>query len=256
MKVLFAGPSLHRDLPFICKHDADLVCQGPARCGDIARAVLHGAGAIALVDGLFSENAAPWHKEILFALSRGVRVAGAASMGALRAAECRPFGMVGVGTIFRRFAGVGPTDDSDVAQLHAPRELNYLPLTEALVNIEPTLKRLATARVLRRNRIQALAAVARQLHYTDRTYPEIVRQCDALSRAEAQLALAWFETNAVDRKREDALAAVNWLRQQPARPRRRKRSWTFEPTTQWLHLLEMLNDGELEKPVMTGQPVS
>lgn len=256
MKILFAGPSLHRDLPFICKHDADLTCLGPARCGDIARAVLRGAVAVALVDGLFAENAAPWHKEILFALSRGVRVAGAASMGALRAAECRSFGMVGVGTIFRRFAVAGLTDDSDVAQLHAPRELNYLPLTEALVNIELTLKRLAAARVLRKNRVLALAAVARQLHYTDRTYPEIVRQCDALTGAEAQLALAWFETNAVDQKREDALAAVNWLRQQSAQPRRRKRSWAFESTTQWLHLLEMINDGELEKPVMTGQPIS
>lgn len=256
MKVLFAGPSLHRDLPFICKHDTDLHCLGPARCGDIARAVLRGAGSIALVDGLFSENAAPWHKEILFALSRGVRIAGAASMGALRAAECRTFGMVGIGTVFRRFAVSNLTDDSDVAQLHAPRELNYLPLTEALVNIEPTLKRLAAARALSKKKALALTAVARQLHYADRTYPEIVRQCGDLTRAEAQTVLSWLEANAVDQKRKDALAAVTWLRKQPARPRRRKRPWAFEPTTQWLYLLEMLNDGELEKSAMTIQPVS
>ena len=115
------------------------VCRGPARQGDIARAALEGASAIGLVDGLYEDVAAPWHKEILFALAQGVTVLGGASIGALRAAECAAFGMIGVGDIFESYVSGARVDDSDVAQLHAPAELDYAPLTEALVNVEATL---------------------------------------------------------------------------------------------------------------------
>ena len=60
-------------------------------------AVRRGVRVIGLVDGVFERVPAVWHKEILFALSEGVHVYGAASMGALRAAELDTFGMRGVG---------------------------------------------------------------------------------------------------------------------------------------------------------------
>ncbi|RUX88390.1 hypothetical protein EN930_18015 [Mesorhizobium sp. M7A.F.Ca.CA.004.11.2.1] len=69
----------------------------PARCGDVMRAVLEGRKVIGLIDGLFESGPAVWHKEILFALDAGCRLLGAASMGALRAAECWQFGMIGIG---------------------------------------------------------------------------------------------------------------------------------------------------------------
>ena len=59
---------------------------------------------IAIIDGYFERMAAVWHKEILVALEKGIAVWGAASMGALRAAELAPFGMVGVGAIYQAFS--------------------------------------------------------------------------------------------------------------------------------------------------------
>ena len=144
MKALFAGPSLYGDI--VAGRIAaapDVVCRGPAAQGDVAAAVLDGATAIGLVDGRYEDVAAPWHKEILFALSEGVAVYGGGSLGALRAAECAHFGMIGVGEIFARYMSGDLVDDSAVAQLHAPAELDYLPLTEALVNVEATIRRLA-----------------------------------------------------------------------------------------------------------------
>src|SRR5262245_46332423 len=47
-------------------------------------------------------------------LSSGVAVAGAASIGALRSAECSAFGMVGIGKILRRFSAGELADDADV----------------------------------------------------------------------------------------------------------------------------------------------
>lgn len=243
MKVLFAGPSLHHDLVFLRRHHGDVDWRGPARCGDIVRVVRSGATAIGLVDGLFDQNAAPWHKEILFALSIGIPVAGGASMGALRAAECGTFGMVGIGAIYGHYATGGVTDDADVAQLHAPAELNYLPLTEPWVNIEPTFALMDRQGVIGAQAVRLLAATARRMHYSERTYREIVRRTEGLTPTEADTAVHWLADHAVDQKRIDALAVLDWLRAQPEqRSSCPDLSWRLEETTQWLALLRSLDD--------------
>src|SRR4051794_9083188 len=99
--VVFVGPTM--------PHDAvteALPCsvRPPAAQGDVLRAVRAGASRIAIIDGYFENEPAVWHKEILHALSQGVPVLGAASMGALRAAELRVFGMVGVGWVYEQYA--------------------------------------------------------------------------------------------------------------------------------------------------------
>jgi len=242
MKVLFAGPSLHQDLVFLRRHQSDVAWHGPARCGDIVRAVRRGATAIGLVDGLFDQNAAPWHKEILYALSLGISIAGGASMGALRAAECSAFGMIGIGEVYRRYATGEVTDDADVAQLHAPEELNYLPLTEPWVNIEPTFRRMEEQGVLRSEAINALIATAKRVHYSERTYPEVVRRTEALTEDDAATALQWLRDHAVDQKRLDALAVLDWLRGQVDARSGKERPWQLQETTQWMELLRTLDE--------------
>src|SRR5262245_58082904 len=100
MKIIFAGPSCGEDSLSLCRADPTVKILAPACYGDVARACLDGTTAIGVIDGRFEDTRALWHKEILFALSKGVAVAGAASMGALRAAECSPFGMIGIGRVF------------------------------------------------------------------------------------------------------------------------------------------------------------
>src|SRR5712664_931827 len=70
----------------------------PAAQGDIFRLIEQSEpGVIGLVDGLFFDRLAVHFKEILLALDRGWEVLGAASMGALRAAELDQYGMIGLG---------------------------------------------------------------------------------------------------------------------------------------------------------------
>ena len=99
--VVFLGPTLApRDATFLLAADY----LPPACQGDIYRAVRDRRPvAIGLVDGVFQQAPAVWHREILWALTRGVHVFGAASMGALRAAELAPFGMQGVGRVFEAY---------------------------------------------------------------------------------------------------------------------------------------------------------
>lgn len=244
MKLIFVGPSLHRDLAFLRRRQDDIVWAGPARCGDIARAARSGVTAIALVDGLFDQSAAPWHKEMLYALSLGLPIAGGASMGALRAAECAAFGMVGIGTIFRRYASGELVDDAHVAQLHAPEELNYLPLTEPMVNVEPTLALLESQGIVSFGATRALMETARRIHYSERTYAEILRRCADLEPREAQMVATWLQTYAIDQKRQDALEVLDWLRVQPDIAPRPPHAWDFQETTQWLQLLNATREEE------------
>jgi hypothetical protein len=83
---------------------------------------------IVLIDGVFHQSLAVWHKEIVYALLEGIVCIGAASMGALRAAELWRYGMVGVGKIFEMYRD-GEEDDSLVAMTFQPD--TFRPLTAA-----------------------------------------------------------------------------------------------------------------------------
>jgi hypothetical protein len=239
MKVLFAGPSLAGDLDVLRQSIDTVQFGGPAARGDIAKAALDGASAIGIVDGVFENTMSVWHKEILFALSLGTAVGGAASMGALRAAECAVFGMAGIGSVFRRFHLGESMDDSDVAQIHMPAELAYRPLSEPWVNIEPTLRKMLLERLIDADEFHVLSAAARQLHFKDRTYRKIFEAATAVSSERAERLLTWISSNAVDQKRIDALELVDWLIAQPDR-RGAKPEWSFSDTTHWRALLDEL----------------
>src|SRR5581483_2813112 len=91
---------------------------------------------------------AVWHKEILWALTQGIHVYGSASIGALRAAELAPFGMVGVGRIFEAYRDGRLEDDDEVAVVHGPAEHAFQVHSEALVNLRATLAAARTAEVV------------------------------------------------------------------------------------------------------------
>lgn len=235
MKTLFAGPSLYGDIVGGRIAAApEIVCRGPAAQGDVAAAALDGATAIGLVDGRYEDVAAPWHKEILFALSEGVAVYGGGSLGALRAAECEPFGMVGVGEIFARYVSGDLVDDSAVAQLHAPAELDYLPLTEALVNVEATIRRVAARGLIEPALAEALEASARALFFKRLTFQAVVEQAGAPASL-----IALLVDHRVDQKRADARALVARL-QARGDARAAKPVWELARPTAWRGQLERL----------------
>ena len=97
----------------------------PAKQGDIVSDVVNlNPTRIILIDGVFRENLSPWHKEIVYALQYpGVKaIYGAASMGALRAAELDFLGMIGIGKIYEWYRDGVTEDDSEVALSFAQRE--------------------------------------------------------------------------------------------------------------------------------------
>lgn len=236
MKIVFIGPSMPDTRRF--PEYADIALRGPARRGDIAAAVLEGANVIGLVDGTFETNAAVWHKELLYALSQGVRACGASSMGALRAAECAAFGMIGIGSIYARYEAGALVDDGSVAVIHAPSELGYRPLSEPLVNVEATMQLLANMGGLQRDETAAILAAARALFFKDRTWGKILDLVPDLSGERKREIQELIGRHPRDVKREDALELIQIV--SGARDERLPppTGWQFTETAAWKQLLD------------------
>lgn len=202
MKIIFAGPSL----PDAASLAGEAVCVlPPAMQGDVLGQVEQGANVIGLIDGGFEYAAPVWHKEILHALSLGVAVLGAASMGALRAAECHPFGMIGIGRIFEGYRTGRLIDDAAVALMHAPSALGSKPLTIPLVNVSATLDAMADSGLLAAGLRERLEDAANAIFFKKRTWQSIVEQCAGIAEPDRPQLLATLLSNSVDQKRIDAL---------------------------------------------------
>ncbi|ANK75322.1 MULTISPECIES: TfuA-like protein [Ensifer] len=233
MNVVFVGPTLPD-----ARNAADksVLILPPAVQGDVLRAVEGGATAIGLIDGNF-ENVAPvWHKEILYALSLGVQVFGAASMGALRAVECAPFGMVGIGEIYRQYAEGARVDDADVALIHGPAELGYLPLTLPLVNVDATLKRLSQTQALDPALIASMGATASAMFYKERNWAGIVARVALPAGTDPARLTALLASEYVDQKGIDARHLLDALRHAPTQRTVASQGWKFNSTSMWKRL--------------------
>jgi hypothetical protein len=229
MKVLFVGPSLPDAAAMV---GAGVVVRPPATQGDVMGAVEAGATLIGLIDGGFEYTAPVWHKEILYGLSRGVNILGAASMGALRAAECHTYGMIGIGRIFEEYRDGTVIDDADVALIHAPAELNYFPLTVPMVNVRATLLQAGLDGVLTSEEGNALEQSAREMFFKERTWALIVENCQAFA-APRKLELGRLLPVAqIDQKRRDALTLAECLRTSDPLPKCAG-DWTVQTTSFW-----------------------
>jgi hypothetical protein len=209
--IVFAGPSLS---------GADYANGGaiefmpPAAQGDVYRAAQTGTRVIGLIDGYFHGVPAVLHKEILWAMANGIHVLGAASMGALRAAELSAFGMRGVGRIFEAYRDGLLTDDDEVALVHGPAELGFMPASEAMVNIRATLDRAAADRIVNAATAAAIAAIAKSQFYRERTWESVLAEAEAAVFSPQTIAglRAWLPRGMVDQKRADALALIAEVR--------------------------------------------
>ncbi len=215
--VVFTGPSLPPALAAELLPSA--VIAPPAQVGSVVRALRdHRPAALAIVDGYYERVPAVWHKEILLALSAGVACYGSSSMGALRAAELAPFGMVGVGEVFSWFSSGELESDDEVAVVHGPESVGYAPASVALVVARATVTR-AVAQAATRQEVADLVVVAgRRTWYPHRTWARLLAD-DVVGPdpkpgylASLRSLRSWVGAgNVVDVKRDDAFALCRRL---------------------------------------------
>jgi hypothetical protein len=213
--VIFLGPTLPVEA---ARRELDATYLGPVSQGDVYRAALEDPWAIGIVDGFFERVPAVWHKEILAAMARGVHVYGAASMGALRAAELDAYGMVGVGRIFRDFRDGVLEDDDEVAVVHAPAEFGYQSLSVAMVDIRATVAKATKAGVIHDSLGDVLVDSGKALHYTERTFERVLEGASGRGARSAAIAdfRTWLPRGRVEQKKRDALAMLRAIRRHRA----------------------------------------
>jgi hypothetical protein len=206
--VVFLGPSLDREK---AKRLVEARFLPPAKRGDITAAVTSGARIITLIDGVFFQDNAVGHREILSALEQGVRVIGASSMGALRAAELDGLGMVGVGTVYALYRDGVLVSDDEVALVYDPE--TGTALSEPLINIRCTLKKAEEEGVIGHEAASAILAIAASLYFPDRVWDSIFQEAESvLSGGEIRDLAAFVSSRGVDQKRKDAIKALERTR--------------------------------------------
>jgi hypothetical protein len=198
--VVFLGPSLPLD-------EAQRLVRAtflpPARQGDVFAALRRQPRAIALIDGVFEASPSVWHHELIAAQAAGVRVLGASSMGALRAAEL-PGVVRPVGTVAQRYVSGDWNDDAFVALLHADASRGYRALTVPHVNVWATLQLAVRRRVLTRAQAARWERRSEETFYQSRTWASVLQGAPA--------ALTTFVArSAVDLKAADARACLKAL---------------------------------------------
>ncbi len=205
---VFAGPTLtRRDV----EGREGFTWHPPAAQGDIFRLLeSRHPYSIGIVDGYFAGQPSVLHKEILWAMASGTVVFGAASMGALRAAELHSFGMRGIGDIFTRYRDGLIEDDDEVAVVHGPAELDFVSLTTPMVNIRATLDKAMADGVISAETGSFLTTAAKQAFYADRCWRTLGETARSHGLPKAELARfgSWLEQGELNVKRDDALAML------------------------------------------------
>ena len=146
----FIGPSL---APASVARVFSGEVHGPIKRGDLGVAIEAGYRRIAILDGVFAQSLSVSVEEIRDALSARATVVGAASMGALRAADAGVLGMIGRGWIFERYRDGRLCSEAEVALLFDPDSQRAL--TVPLVNV-----RWALELGVRRGRLNAASSAA------------------------------------------------------------------------------------------------
>lgn len=180
---IFTGPSAHG----IPSSSFDgLIRHPPARRGSVADLLDEMPGVIALVDGTFHSYPSVAHAELRDAVSEGWQVWGLSSMGALRAAEMRHFGVRGYGDVYQQYVDDPEFDDDEVALIHGV-EYPFHAISEPLIHIRYYLHQLREREELTPAQHERVIVQLKNSWYGDRTLPRLVQLLDVEGYTEARV---------------------------------------------------------------------
>ncbi len=176
--VVFVGPTIPRERVAELLPGADI--RPPMRRGDLHFFRQLHYSLFIIIDGVFFHDEAVPPREVIDIIKDGAVVLGAASLGALRAAELWPLGMVGTGAIYRLYRRGILVDEDEVAVLFNP-DSPHPPLTEALVDIRWSLHHARRHGSLTAPEAQMLLDKARRIPFPERTWGRL--SCSAPFRS-------------------------------------------------------------------------
>ncbi|MGA8728039.1 MAG: TfuA-like protein [Terracidiphilus sp.] len=172
----------------------------PIKRGDLAT-LPDETQIVGIVDGVFHQSLAVSPKEIIALLDRGVRVYGASSIGALRAAEMHMYGMIGVGEIFEMYRDRVIDADDEVAVAYDP--LADRTVSEPLVNIRSALRLAVAQRIVSSKEAGEIISTMKGTYYPLRSYQLLGHMYPALA--------PFLKAGRYDQKRDDAVLLLRTI---------------------------------------------
>ena len=165
---------------------------------------------IGIIDGVFHQSPAVAHKEILEALKRGITVVGGSSMGALRACELYPFGMIGVGNIFEDYKNGIIESDDDVAVALNPETLEQM--SESWINMKYNFEKTVNEDIITPDECEELLQIAKETYYPKRSFNYVIKK-SSISDEKKEILLKYIKENKFDIKTEDAVKVVEYIKE-------------------------------------------
>ena len=208
---IYLGPSL--DLHTAKQILPEAVYHPPIRCGDLLRLKRLSPQHAVIIDGFYETTPSVWHKEILCLMELGVHVWGAASIGALRAAELYQFGMHGIGKVFTAFKEGLLTDDDEVAVLHQDQAGNFCAINDAMVNIRATCDELERICLISSREKELLIQFCKKQFYPYRSLRRVICQFGSSQIEQYDMVMAWLSAyGLINIKRLDAIDALEQVK--------------------------------------------
>ncbi|RAP53037.1 MAG: TfuA domain protein core [Methanosphaera sp. rholeuAM130] len=164
---------------------------------------------IGIIDGLFHQSPAVAHKEILKALDKDITVVGGASMGALRACELYPYGMIGIGRIFEDYKNGIIESDDDVAVSLDPQ--TYRQLSDSWINMKYNFNRARVDGILSQEEVEELLSTSKDIYYPKRSFEYVINKSGIDDDKKTNLK-EYLEKNKFDIKHDDAKAVLEYIK--------------------------------------------
>jgi len=208
--VVFVGPSLGGKTP---EGILDTRFLPPVKRGDIDQLLGEPVPPthIGIIDGQFLQQMSISPKEILVAMDKGVQFYGSSSMGALRATELAPYGMIGVGRIYCLYQSGEVDADDEVAITFDAKTLCNL--SEPMVNVRLAVADAVAAGALSTGAGSVIITAGKSLYFPQRTYPAILAAAGSgLANADRTAFEEFLCESQPDAKREDALEMLERMR--------------------------------------------
>jgi hypothetical protein len=214
LPIIFLGPSLSVQKAREIFPLADY--RPPAKKGDFLK-IANGqndTGFVGFIDGVFLQDYPPTPIEVYSLLKKNnVTVAGAASLGALRAVELEKFGMIGIGRIFELYKSGRLESDDEVAVTFSDHD--YKLQSEALIDIRYTLYWAAKDGIISRDTKNILAKIAKQIYFPSRNYDEILERAGnhGIEKKELERLEEYVATRRRSLKEEDSMKLVQFIKE-------------------------------------------
>jgi len=189
--------------------DVEVIYKRPIKRGDLGHDIKENPDIIGIIDGVFHQNSAVGHKEILNVIKNGVKVYGASSMGALRASELDTLGMTGIGYVYNQYASGEVDSDDDVAVMLDSETLEAL--SEPLINMKYVFTNAVKENIITNDEKDELLSIAKKTFYPKRNYAQTLAQSSLDNDTKG--ILINFIRESVDIKKEDAKELLKTIKQ-------------------------------------------